>query len=273
MANFHPMRQTAVWLKNHIGKKRAKPKGQPSRLEALPREVKDEIVSYLCPTELNTFRLVSHNLQVSALNTWRLEIPLAKRRALTETDSRPSAGAWRQAWLSQCAHLETLGPWGTQASLACKFLPDELNPYDVEFQCREWLNSETASGNTQANEVLKDLFNAVHQNKSVLDWHGKNLHSLPPFMNKIKALQRLNLENNQLAAIDLKDLPALHLLFLHNNQLAAVDLKDLPALQRLDLHNNQLAAVDLKDLPALQRLDLHNNQHHLVSSEYRYAIA
>jgi hypothetical protein len=229
-----------------------------SPLVRLPSELQVDIFARLPLHDLAHAELICQGIRPSVLAAWQHEIPKSHKAAIA-SKAMP-VDTWKKAWIGQCEKLETVKTWGAKAAQACKALPDDLNPFDVETECNKWLVEEERLGNFQGPKTLEEVFDAFAQNESELDLSDCGLHSLPPFLDKIKTLQGLALENTQLGAIDLKDLPELKTLGLENNPLVAIDLKDLPKLEVLYLVNNQLAAIDLKDLPKLEKLDLANNQ-------------
>jgi uncharacterized repeat protein (TIGR01451 family) len=75
----------------------------------------------------------------------------------------------------------------------------------------------------------------------------------------------LNLRNNKLKFIELKNLPQLGSLDLSYNEFEKLDLSDFPSLGNLDLSNNNLKQINLTKLPALNSFTVSNNK--LVSLE------
>ena len=74
-------------------------------------------------------------------------------------------------------------------------------------------------------------------------------------------LNSINLDSNKLTDLRLPiNLPYFMILFLIHNNLAQLNLGDMPNLSTLDLLNNQLNQLNLGDMPNLSTLDLKNNQ-------------
>ncbi len=111
---------------------------------------------------------------------------------------------------------------------------------------------------------LENKYNAEQINGIVdLTLSELELKAIPPHIEKFTQLKQLDLNNNQIANIDvLGKVTSLKWLSLCNNQITNIDaLSRLTSLEYLSIHNNQITNIDaLSKLIWLNLLSLSSNQ-------------
>ena len=97
----------------------------------------------------------------------------------------------------------------------------------------------------------------------ILSINGQNISALPPIPN---TLIELNVNNNNLRYLDLKEASHLKVLRCKNNEL--VTLENLPrSLEELNIENNRLKQLDLNRMTNLTRLYCSNNPLLIISNQ------
>ena len=140
------------------------------------------------------------------------------------------------------------------------YLPNEFGKSFPNLKQLYFNNNKLAS--------LPGDFGKYLLNLEFLVLSNNNLKSVPLNFNKLKKIQKLYIDNNNLHNTKnfSKNLPDLKELKLNNNKLTSLpdDFgENMLNLRTLDLNNNQLSALpdDFgKNLPRLRRLNLSNNQ-------------
>ena len=117
-----------------------------------------------------------------------------------------------------------------------------------------------------SDEVLELIERVYRENWTELNLLGRNLKELPPAVGKLKNLQKLWLDRNQLTRLptEIGNLCNLKELYLSNNQLISLppEIGKMQNLKNLDLSNNQLTSLpsEIGKMGNLQVLWLTGNQ-------------